>query len=113
MVRKQTGRFDASRQIRATDLPCRAAEKEMRLRRSAACIQALQVDIDNARDAWYSFEEEYYEGVRETLINSAAHLHTSALSSRRRQILDRTSASVQIWTTSFYQRVLNISYTIV
>ena len=43
---------------------------------------------------------------REPRINSATHLHPSALSSHCRQILDRTSASVQIWAASFYQRFL-------
>ena len=51
-----------------------------------------------------SFGDEWI--AEEARINSAAHLHTSALSARHRQILDRTGASVQIRATSFYQRFL-------
>ncbi|UZD42433.1 DUF3990 domain-containing protein [Selenomonas sputigena] len=38
------------------------------------------------------------QAVKESLINSATHLHTSALSSRRRQILD--VAPLRLWFVS-------------
>ena len=40
--------------------------------------------------------------LRESLINSATHLHTSALSSRRRQILD--VAPLRLWFVSLLSR---------
>ena len=42
------------------------------------------------------------QAVKESLINSATHLHTSALSSRRRQILD--VAPLRLWFVSLLSR---------